>query len=527
MKRLNQTVLAPGRISARQFGFTPGKSTEDAIVELRRIVDSSENRYAVALLFDISGAFDNVWWPLVFKSLRERGCPRNVFEVLKNYFDNRRVGLEIGSIKVSKRATRGCPQGSVLGPACWNLMFDDLLRSLEDSIGNKFVAYADDLLVVIEGDSRLKIEIEGQRLVNHILEWCRGAKLEISERKTEAIVLKSDWIERAPIGRRGGARPDRKRKAVRPKKAALERRPPTIRIGNYSIKFKNEVRYLGVHFGTQMSVSAHCSHIGQKVGKLFGKLARLASSRWGLRHEALSRVYKGVFKPIAEYAASGWADLCKIADKRRLQAIQRQALLAVTKAYRTASWESLCVIAGEIPIDLQLEKHRALFNLRRGKDAKIADTIIPAGNEDSENRSRVSEIANSVWQTRWNSSHKGRTAFAYWQSIDDRLKANWVRPSYYCTQALTGHGNFNAHLRKFKIVENEGCVCGAHRDTVPHLLLECRHYNAQREALRELVPIGKWKWPDAAQYFVQTPEAFSLFADYCEEALWLKERETV
>ena len=152
MKRLNQTVLAPGRISARQFGFTPGKSTEDAIVELRRNVDTSENRYAVALLFGISGAFDNVWWPFVFKSLRERGCPRNVFDVLKSYCDNRRVGLEIGSIKVTKRATRGCPQGFVLGPACWNLMFDDLFRFLEESIGNKFVAYADDLLVVIEGD---------------------------------------------------------------------------------------------------------------------------------------------------------------------------------------------------------------------------------------------------------------------------------------------------------------------------------------------------------------------------------------
>ena len=53
-----------------------------------------------------------------------------------------------------------------------------------------------------------------------------------------------------------------------------------------------------------MSVSAHCSHIGKKVGKLFGKLARLSSSRWGLRHGALVAVYKGVFKPIVEYAAA-------------------------------------------------------------------------------------------------------------------------------------------------------------------------------------------------------------------------------
>ena len=69
-------------------------------------------------------------------------------------------------------------------------------------------------------------------------------------------------------------------------------------------------------------------------------------------------------------------------------------------------------------------------------------------------------------------------------------------------------------------------MSSAVRDTVPHLLLECRQYDPQRGALKELVPIGKWKWPDAAHYFVQTPEAFSVFAGYCEEVLWLKECKT-
>ena len=64
-----------------------------------------------------------------------------------------------------------------------------------------------------------------------------------------------------------------------------------------------------------MSVSAHCSFIGQKVGKLFGKLGRLACSQWGHRHGALSTFYKGVFKPIVEYATSGWADLCTSAKQ--------------------------------------------------------------------------------------------------------------------------------------------------------------------------------------------------------------------
>lgn len=52
--------MAPGQIAEKQFGFMPAKSTELAIVELRRMVDVTEHRYAVGLLFDISGAFDNV-----------------------------------------------------------------------------------------------------------------------------------------------------------------------------------------------------------------------------------------------------------------------------------------------------------------------------------------------------------------------------------------------------------------------------------------------------------------------------------
>lgn len=81
--RLEDTALAADKNSSRQYGFTPGRSTEDAIVEMRRLISTNGDRYAVALLFDISGAFDNVWWPLVLQSLKEKDCPRNVFGVLQ------------------------------------------------------------------------------------------------------------------------------------------------------------------------------------------------------------------------------------------------------------------------------------------------------------------------------------------------------------------------------------------------------------------------------------------------------------
>jgi len=53
--RLMDTSLAPDKVSRRQFGFMPGRSTEDAVVELRRIVSASEGRYAVASLRHLRG----------------------------------------------------------------------------------------------------------------------------------------------------------------------------------------------------------------------------------------------------------------------------------------------------------------------------------------------------------------------------------------------------------------------------------------------------------------------------------------
>ncbi|GHJ61407.1 hypothetical protein NOK12_39250 [Nocardioides sp. OK12] len=100
--RLSETSLAPGKLSDKQFGFVQGRSTEDAIVEMRRIVSASSRRYVIALLFDISGAFDNVWWPLVLKALRDRDCPRNVFNVMTSYFADRKVKIALGEYDVSK-----------------------------------------------------------------------------------------------------------------------------------------------------------------------------------------------------------------------------------------------------------------------------------------------------------------------------------------------------------------------------------------------------------------------------------------
>lgn len=106
----------------------------------------------------------------------------------------------------------------VFGPYCWNLMFYQLPRILEEFSKVNATAYADDLPVIVDGDSRKELEEKGNHVVIFIDET-------ISERKKKAIVLKSDWVKRKTIGKRGGQRLDRKRKAAI--KIDLANRPPT------------------------------------------------------------------------------------------------------------------------------------------------------------------------------------------------------------------------------------------------------------------------------------------------------------
>ena len=126
IQRLQPVIRDSDFTSDRQFGFVKGRSTEDAIIKVREITDGFHGAYYVlAILFDIAGAFDHVWWPSILHRLKERQCPRNVYEVVADYLRNREVRLVGKHGEVQKQVTRGCPQGSIMGPTFWNLVFDD------------------------------------------------------------------------------------------------------------------------------------------------------------------------------------------------------------------------------------------------------------------------------------------------------------------------------------------------------------------------------------------------------------------
>lgn len=184
----------------------------------------------------------------------------------------------------------------------------------------------------------------------------------------------------------------------------------------------------------------------------------------------------------------------------------------------------MCTIAGKVPVDLLLQRNRALYNVGKDMDATIGELTVLSGAENAANLIR-DEVIN-LWQAEWALSSQGRITFAYFGNINDRLNKLFIYVNHWSSQILTGHGDFHARLVQFRLVNSEICSFCGEEDTAQHFLLLCKRFEPQRVALRDVViVIGEWKWPSVAQFFVSTREAYSLLVDFCRETLWLKSLE--
>ncbi|CAM9984243.1 unnamed protein product, partial [Heterosigma akashiwo] len=113
LERLNHHATLSSWFHLAQFGFTKGFSCEVAVLDFVQRVQRAWAKKSAFLAFflDISGAFDRCWHPLVLKTLIDKGCPRYLVRIIKDYLCDRKVTLSYGGVTISKILTAGCPQG--------------------------------------------------------------------------------------------------------------------------------------------------------------------------------------------------------------------------------------------------------------------------------------------------------------------------------------------------------------------------------------------------------------------------------
>jgi len=446
-------------LSDRQFGFSSGRSTEDAIHAVLGVARNSNYKYVLAIFVDFLGAFDNAWWPMILAKLRLRGIPGNLYNLVRSYFSNRLVLIEAGSSILCREASIGCPQGSVLGPLLWNILMDDLLGISLPPFCNIF-AYADDTTLVVESDSRDDLERKSDSALKALSDWGRTNRLAFSPHKTEAILLK---------GRLSSSR------------------PPRFTFCGDVVRASPSTVYLGVRLDDRGSFCLHVSEALSRARAAFHRISRIAEHHWGIGFVTRLITYNGIFNAIVGYAASCWAHRCQITCIfRLLSSGQRLPLLNLCRGYRTTSTYSLQVIAGVLPLDLEVQLRAVGFWYRKGLSGVIGGTTVTpsTGQSLDDFKSICRELAIDKWQARWDSAITGRTTYLFFPVIRDRLsKSAWFFPSFHTSQFLSGHGDFLANLFRLGLASDPTCECGDGPQDVPHVLWDCPRMDAKRAEL--------------------------------------------
>lgn len=448
-----------GGFSQFQFGFQQRKSTEDALVYVQNCVESSTERYVLGIFVDFKGAFDNLEWLAIIRRLQDVGCTE--MELWKHYFSGRRARAVTVSQSVEMAVTRGCPQGSIIGPFVWNLMMDVLLLELQEKC--KFCAYADDLLLLVEGRSRSELESKAIELMEITRTWGLSAGVEVSAEKTVAMLL------------RGKLSRDR---------------PPTIRYSGGLVKYMTEVKYLGVTIGERLNFSPHLKELNSKMQRTVAKLQRVLRVKGGLTRRSVRTIYKGLFVACATYGSAVWYGRCSTSMfKTWLARCQRIPLLSSLAVCRSVSTDAMQVLAGAIPWDLEAKRHAIAYKMRKGIPLFPTDWMygVDIGSMPKEERSaRLLQCALDEWQSRWERSEKGRTTFRFIPNVSFTYNDPDFSFGLRVGFLLTGHGSLGSFLRDRALSPDASCVCGEPEENWLHVLCCCPLY----EDIRDLGVLG-------------------------------------
>jgi len=261
-----------------QYAYRPGRSTEDAVVDIMSTIAKNRELGHVTCLTscDLSKAFDCVDRGALLGKMGWYGVSTHWFE---NYFVDRTQSVR-GSDTIES-VNYGVVQGSTLGPALFSLYTNDLNCYLSDMC--KFESYADDSVLAHgappteEGVRDLRRGVERDLAV--MAQWFIANGLKANPDKTEMTIVGTPAAVKSADNFR-------------------------VSFDGVQLVPAESVKYLGVIIDQCLSMDKQVSKVVQRC---YGCLITLKKLNSCLPKATMQRLVEALVMPHVTYCLTAWA----------------------------------------------------------------------------------------------------------------------------------------------------------------------------------------------------------------------------
>ena len=353
--KLYEYCMRNNLLTWRNSGYKHLDSTINQLIYLsHQIYSALSQGYDVCFVsLDASSAFDRVWHEGLIHKLERIGITGRLLSWFKSYLSDRIQRVVIGGSSSEWIYIKaGVPQGSILGPLLFLIYIDDII----DNIDSEILLFADDtsLLKVITDSQQCFTDIN--RDLETLRQWSENWLVQFNPTKTKYMIFS--------------------KKTIRPVY-------PTLHIGNTQVEEVSKHKQLGITFSNTMTWEHHVSDICKRAGSRVDAIRRLPSS---ITPFSRLHIYTTFVRPLLEYG-SVLFDNCIITLSDQLENIQRQAALAITRAYQHTSHTNLLLELGLQTLHQRRTNSKLilLFKIKNNLTPEYMKGLLPAEIGDNTN----------------------------------------------------------------------------------------------------------------------------------------------